>query len=77
VRGTVLDVTGHLAAILEEVHRTIWVAYVTGGVPPELTPGKTVTASGRFQKGLIYTNAISVTGGVAWPTPSTQPQPSG
>jgi len=77
VHGTVLDITGHLVAVLERIGKVIRVAYVPGDLPPDLMPGKTVTVSGQSEKGLIYTSDIRVTGGTAWPPPATPPQPSG
>jgi phospholipase C len=75
--GTVLDVTGNLVAIQGEIHRTIRLAYINGNLPAGLVPGITVHVSGEFEKGLIYADKISLTGGTPWPAPTTPPQPSG
>ena len=77
VNGTVLDITGHLVAVLARADRTIWVTYVPGDLPPDLVVGKTVRLSGTFEKGFMHANLINVVGGTAWPTPTTPRQRSG
>ncbi len=77
VEGTVLDITGPLVAIFGSVGHVIRVAYGTRNLPSDLMPGKTVKASGQFEKGLLYANDIKVTGGTAWRPPTTLSAPSG
>ncbi len=77
VRGTVLDVTGNLVAIQRKIPPTIRLAYVNGNLPAGLVPGIKADVSGEFKNGLIHADKIIVTGGTAWPVPTTPPQPSG
>jgi phospholipase C len=77
VVGTVLDVTGHLIAVQATDNRTIHTVFLPGDLPPDLAPGKSVEAQGQFQKGLIVASSVRITGGTAWPGPTTPPQPTG
>lgn len=74
--GTVLDVTGHLIAIQVADGRTIRMVYLPGALPAGLTPGMTVIATGRPLQGAWRADSLQVTGGVAWPAPTTPPQPA-
>src|SRR5579884_3247937 len=75
--GTVLNVTGHLIAVQNNLDPTIRVIYVPGDVPQSIVPGKRIIAAGRPKEGLIQTDSVRVCGNTAWPAPSTPPQPTG
>jgi phospholipase C len=77
VEGTVLDVTGQLVAVQATKDHTIRLVRLSGAVPPEIAPGKTVAVRGQLRRGLITQPTLRVTGGAAWPTPTTSPQPAG
>ncbi len=77
VQGTVLDVTGKLVAVQDAKDRTIRTVYLPDGVPSGVVPGKTVSAGGRFDKGIIRAKGLRITGGKAWPSPKAPPKSTG
>ena len=77
IRGTVLDVTGLLAAVQDEGSHTIFTVVVPQPGPEGLQPGITVEVSGVFSDGLIRARSIAVTGGRAWPQPADPAEDDG
>jgi len=66
IRGTVLDVTGSLAAVQDERSRTIFMVQLPGG-GPGLPPGQVVDLTGDLQNGVLHADSVSLAGGKPWP----------
>jgi phospholipase C len=77
LKGTVLDITGHLIAVQDSSDNIITTVYAPFAIPAAVEPGKIVEVRGRGAQGLLHTSHILVVGGTAWPAPTTGPEPSG
>ena len=67
IQGIVLDVTGHLIAIREELNPTIWTVDAADELLKKVQPGQEVLVNGHFINGLIQAKDIKVIGGTPWP----------
>ena len=75
VTGTLLNVTGHILAVLAG-NGTIATVYDRGDLAG-LRPGERVAAHGVMRQGLIYASAVRAAGGTPWPARTTPVQPIG
>jgi phospholipase C len=66
IRGTVLDVTGSLAAVQDERSHTIFMVEIPEEKRSALEPGKIIEISGSMQDGLLRAENINVSGGTSW-----------
>jgi phospholipase C len=76
IRGTVVDMTGHLVSVQEPGNFTIWTVYIPGDLPKDMLPGKVLSVHGKFEKGVIHAEKVEIEGGKAWPKETTSPQPT-
>ncbi len=67
IRGTVLDVTGSLAAVKDEASRTIFAVVIPGPVVASLRPGMVVDIAGSMDRGVLRAQKVSISGGAPWP----------
>ena len=67
MRGTVLDVTGSLAAVQDERSRTTFMVEVPTEARGSLQPGVIVDISGEMAGGILRAKTARVSGGTAWP----------
>src|SRR5271157_531317 len=67
IRGTVLDVTGALAAVQDGASRTIFMVDVPEAQRAALEPGMTVDIFGSMRDGILRADSVRVSGGSAWP----------
>ncbi len=74
--GTVVDITGSLVAV-QRNKGTVFTVYTPNGILPSIKPGVTVSVNGTRSNGLVWADQIRVTGGAAWPEPTTPVQPTG
>lgn len=66
IRGTVLDVTGALAAVQDGASRTIFMVDVAEAQRAALEPGMTVDIFGIMRDGILRADSVRVSGGSAW-----------
>ncbi len=67
IRGTVLDVTGSLAAVQDERSRTIFMVEIPADQRDVLEPGTMIDISGSMRDGVLRAEAVHVSGGTPWP----------
>jgi len=67
IRGTVLDVTGSLAAIQNDSSKTILMVEVPERQRDALTPGTSIDIAGRMLDGVLRAENVRVSGGSPWP----------
>jgi phospholipase C len=67
IRGTVLDLTGSLAAVQDERSKTIFEVVVTEAQRGELAPGMIVEVSGSMKDGVLRGERVRISGGTPWP----------
>jgi phospholipase C len=78
ITGTVIDITGPLVVVRETLTNfTIHTVSLSTPLPSDLAPGKTVAVQGQVQQGLFVASSLRVTGGTAWPAPTTPTQTPG
>jgi phospholipase C len=86
ITGTVMDITGPLVAVRNNapnpdatmkftIHTVLLSSLIP--LPGGLAPGKTVAVRGQNQAGLFVASDVQVTGGTAWPPPTTPTQTPG
>ncbi|HVO40905.1 MAG TPA: alkaline phosphatase family protein [Spirochaetia bacterium] len=76
IRGTVLDVTGTLAAVQDDRSHTIFAVTLPPGGQAAAMPGARVDVSGTFSGGMIHAAKIMPVDGEAWPAPAEPAGPA-
>ncbi|HTP58805.1 MAG TPA: alkaline phosphatase family protein, partial [Spirochaetia bacterium] len=71
IRGTVLDVTGSLAAVQDERSRTIFMVQLPGNLSGNLEPGQVVDLTGDVRNGVLSADGMTISGGTPWPEAET------
>ena len=76
--GVVVDITGHLVAVQNITDNTIYLASISGNLPPDLAPGMVVSVGGSYSQGFIHASTINIINKTtAWPAVTTPAQAPG
>jgi len=67
IRGTVLDVTGSMAAVQDEAAKTIFAVDIPETDRGALAPGLVIDISGSMESGVLRAGRVSISGGAPWP----------
>ncbi len=67
IRGTVLDVTGELAAVQDQASRTVFMVDVPEKQRGSFQPGMVVDVSGSMRDGILRADSVHASGGSPWP----------